>query len=286
MPRPRTPSPSTSSGKSALGDYMVVTSGRSHRHVGRDRRPPGRRPEEAGFGPVRVEGLPHCDWVLIDAGDLIVHIFRPEVREFYNIEKMWIGGALFGASRAGLTPEREWRSWMLAVGRLKAGPERELCERYLERARKRRAARLGLARLRASQEVAEFARRAGRRTGSPQEEAALLARARSKATGSSAWTQRGELVDSDAFAARSGKAMPPRRSPRMAFVIGGAGRAGGRGVRRARRTPHILRPGDLAASAGASSARRAALPRDDHPFRPPLSSGIMLRLCSGRYWSE
>ena len=48
----------------------------------------------AGQGPVRVEGLPHCDWVLIDAGDLIVHIFRPEVREFYNIEKMWTADPL------------------------------------------------------------------------------------------------------------------------------------------------------------------------------------------------
>ena len=44
---------------------------------------------EAGYGKPRVEGLPHCDWVLVDAGDVIVHIFRPEVREFYNIEKMW-----------------------------------------------------------------------------------------------------------------------------------------------------------------------------------------------------
>ena len=44
---------------------------------------------DAGYGKPRVEGLPHCDWVLVDAGDVIVHIFRPEVREFYNIEKMW-----------------------------------------------------------------------------------------------------------------------------------------------------------------------------------------------------
>ena len=42
-----------------------------------------------GGGKPRLEGLPHCDWVLVDAGDVIVHIFRPEVREFYNIEKMW-----------------------------------------------------------------------------------------------------------------------------------------------------------------------------------------------------
>jgi len=75
--------------KSALGDYMVVTSGRSHRHVGAIADRLARDLKDAGFGPIRVEGLPHCDWVLIDAGDLIVHVFRPEVREFYNLEKMW-----------------------------------------------------------------------------------------------------------------------------------------------------------------------------------------------------
>jgi ribosome-associated protein len=77
-------------GKSALGDHMVVTSGRSHRHVGAIADRLLRDLKDGGFGRARVEGLPHCDWVLIDAGDLIVHIFRPEVREFYNIEKMWL----------------------------------------------------------------------------------------------------------------------------------------------------------------------------------------------------
>jgi ribosome-associated protein len=76
-------------GKSALGDYMVVTSGRSHRHVGAIADHLSKDLKQAGFGPVRVEGLPHCDWVLIDIGDIIIHIFRPEVRDFYNIEKMW-----------------------------------------------------------------------------------------------------------------------------------------------------------------------------------------------------
>ncbi len=77
--------------KSSLGDFMVVTSGRSTRHVGAiaDRLLDDLK--GAGIGPVRTEGLPNCDWVLIDAGDLIVHVFRPEVREFYNIEKMWSG---------------------------------------------------------------------------------------------------------------------------------------------------------------------------------------------------
>ena len=76
-------------GKSSLSDHMVVTSGRSHRHVGALADQLARDLKEAGFGKPRVEGLPHCDWVLVDGGDVIVHIFRPEVREFYNIEKMW-----------------------------------------------------------------------------------------------------------------------------------------------------------------------------------------------------
>lgn len=76
-------------GKSSLADHMVVTSGRSQRHVGAVADQVITALRDAGHGKPRVEGLPHCDWVLVDAGDVIVHIFRPEVREFYNIEKMW-----------------------------------------------------------------------------------------------------------------------------------------------------------------------------------------------------
>jgi ribosome-associated protein len=76
-------------GKTSIGDRMVVASGRSQRHVGAVADHLVRKLKEEGFGRARVEGLPHCDWVLIDAGDVIVHIFRPEVREFYNLEKMW-----------------------------------------------------------------------------------------------------------------------------------------------------------------------------------------------------
>ncbi len=76
-------------GKTALADHMVVASGRSHRHVGAIADHLVRDLKNAGFGAPRVEGLPHCDWVLIDAGDVVVHLFRPEVRSFYNIEKMW-----------------------------------------------------------------------------------------------------------------------------------------------------------------------------------------------------
>ena len=80
------------SGKSTIGDYMVVTSGRSNRHVGAVADHVLEDLRKAGVPGVRAEGMPHCDWVLIDAGDVIVHVFRPEVRAFYNLEKMWASG--------------------------------------------------------------------------------------------------------------------------------------------------------------------------------------------------
>ena len=79
-------------GKSSIADAMVVTSGRSHRQVGAIADHLLKDLAEAGLPNVRVEGMPNCDWVLIDAGDIIVHVFRPEVRAFYNIEKMWAPG--------------------------------------------------------------------------------------------------------------------------------------------------------------------------------------------------
>ena len=76
-------------GKSALGDYMVVASGRSNRHVTAICDHLISDLKDEGLGTARVEGLEAGDWVLIDTGDIIVHVFRPEVREFYNLERMW-----------------------------------------------------------------------------------------------------------------------------------------------------------------------------------------------------
>lgn len=76
-------------GKSSVADYMIVASGRSNRHVGALSDYVLRALKERGFKDIGVEGLEGCDWVLIDAGDVILHIFRPEVRVFYNIEKIW-----------------------------------------------------------------------------------------------------------------------------------------------------------------------------------------------------
>ncbi|MGI8524751.1 MAG: ribosome silencing factor [Pseudolabrys sp.] len=78
-------------GKTSIGDYMVVTSGTSQRHVASCADRVVKNLEQAGIKGIRVEGARQADWVLIDAGDVIVHVFRPEVREFYNLEKMWAG---------------------------------------------------------------------------------------------------------------------------------------------------------------------------------------------------
>jgi ribosome-associated protein len=79
-------------GKSTLADYMVVSSGRANRHVGAIADHVLKDLHKAGIKGTHAEGIPNCDWVLIDAGDVIVHLFRPEVRAFYNLEKMWTAG--------------------------------------------------------------------------------------------------------------------------------------------------------------------------------------------------
>jgi len=76
-------------GKSSIADYMVIASGRSQRHVAATAEHLVERLKAAGLKPVPSEGLRQGDWVLIDGGDVIVHLFRPEVRSFYNLEKMW-----------------------------------------------------------------------------------------------------------------------------------------------------------------------------------------------------
>jgi ribosome-associated protein len=76
-------------GKSTVADVMIVASGRSNRHVGAIADQLLDALKAGGAKNVRVEGMPHCDWVLLDAGEAIVHIFRPEVRSFYNLEKLW-----------------------------------------------------------------------------------------------------------------------------------------------------------------------------------------------------
>ena len=79
-------------GKSSIADYMVIASGRSTRQVAAMAQKLAERIKQGGYGHARLEGLPAADWVLIDAGDVVVHLFRPEVRSFYNLERMWAFG--------------------------------------------------------------------------------------------------------------------------------------------------------------------------------------------------
>jgi ribosome-associated protein len=76
-------------GLTSIADHMVIASGRSSRQVAAMAQHVASKLKETGLKRVAIEGLPRADWVLIDGGDIIVHLFRPEVRSFYNLEKMW-----------------------------------------------------------------------------------------------------------------------------------------------------------------------------------------------------
>ncbi len=88
-------------GKSNIADYMVIATGRSHRQVAALGDHLLEAFKDHGYGKVPVEGLAHSDWVLVDGGDVIVHLFRPEVRSFYNLEKMW--GVSFDAAAGAVS---------------------------------------------------------------------------------------------------------------------------------------------------------------------------------------
>lgn len=76
-------------GKTSIGDYMIIATGRSDRHVNAVAEQVLQALKDEGLARVRVEGQPQCDWVLIDTGDIIIHVFQPEIRAFYSLEKMW-----------------------------------------------------------------------------------------------------------------------------------------------------------------------------------------------------
>ena len=85
-------------GKTTLADRMIIATGRSSTHVGAIAERVLKAVRDAGLPSPKVEGMPLCDWVLLDLKDAIVHIFRPDVRQFYNLEKMW------SADRPGEAP--------------------------------------------------------------------------------------------------------------------------------------------------------------------------------------
>ena len=98
--------------KSPIADYIVVASGRSQRHVGALSDHLARALKTQGYGKAHIEGMPQADWVLIDAGDVIVHLFRPEVRAFYRIEQIW------SQQTPGVAPRPEGAGSHVALGDL------------------------------------------------------------------------------------------------------------------------------------------------------------------------
>lgn len=78
-------------GKTEIADFMVIANGGSRRQVGAMADHLQQKMKASGLKGLKAEGFPNCDWVLIDAGDVIVHLFRPEVRDFYNLDKLWSG---------------------------------------------------------------------------------------------------------------------------------------------------------------------------------------------------
>ncbi len=93
-------------GKTTIADHMVIASGRSTRQVASLATKIAERAKTELHRGARIEGLPAADWVLIDLGDVIVHLFRPEVRSFYNLEKMWAFDGPSGSTGPGRAPPR------------------------------------------------------------------------------------------------------------------------------------------------------------------------------------
>ncbi len=89
-------------GKSDITDYLVIASGTSQRQIGAMAEHLKEKLKASGLGALFVEGLTQCDWVLIDAGDIVIHLFRPEVRSFYNLEKLWGLSAPVSGAAAGM----------------------------------------------------------------------------------------------------------------------------------------------------------------------------------------
>jgi ribosome-associated protein len=88
-------------GKTTIADYMVIACGTSQRHVGAMADHLRERLKSMGIKSLAVEGKAQCDWVLIDAGDVVVHVFRPEVRAFYALERLWGAPDLAAARGSG-----------------------------------------------------------------------------------------------------------------------------------------------------------------------------------------
>ena len=203
-------------GKTTIADAMVVTSGRSNRHVGSiaDRVVQGLK--EAGVHGLRVEGMKNSDWVLIDAGDVIVHVFRPEVRAFYNLEKMW--AVARADRRAPQADFRRKRMRLCCRSRPAEGRPRARARRALPQARRADRPAHRLSRHRSCGNPRE-PRPGGRQADDRGIDRAGQRHPRQGASPSCS-TQRGKNLDSATFAAQLGRWRDDGR-PAAVFIIGG-----------------------------------------------------------------
>ena len=241
---------------------MVVATGTSQRHIASMAEKLVERLKAAGHGNVHAEGLQDAasTWILIDAGDVLVHLFRAETRAFYDIEKLW-----------SVAPPRRAAAAGAELSRLGAPGRRR-------RPQPRRADRRPVRRVRPPLPLADPAGRgAAARTSVPPErrmaaEAELLLAAVPPGAAVVALDERGRDLASADLARQLGAWRDEGRRT-AAFLIGGPDGLAERALRRRRPAPR-LRPPDLAAPAGPRDAGRAALPRHDDPGRPPLPSAV------------
>ena len=235
-------------GKSSIADHMVIAIGPLVA-PGRVDGDQARREDQAAVRQdrSRIEGLPVADWVLIDADDVIVHLFRPEVRTFYNLERMWAFGDEAAAERGRRRLDRlsELLLHIIARGKIGRSPEAELIDRYLKR-------------IAWPTKLTELPDRGGTLPGRAANSVTVVL------------DERGEALSSMALAKKL-ESWRDGGKREARFLIGAADGHGDAGAGRGRPAA-VLRPGDLAASAGPGDARRAIVPRHLDPCEPPLSS--------------
>jgi ribosome-associated protein len=255
-------------GKSSIADFMVVASGRSNRHVGSVADNVVSELKKSGLKDIRVEGQPVCEWVLIDTGDVIVHVFRPETRDFYSLERCGRRDAR-AARRAEFT-RTIMRVSVLAVGRMKKGPDTELAQRYLKRA-EQAGRQIGLRAIEVVEIKESRASDAGKRM---IEESIALANVIPEGAVTVMLDERGDKPEQRRFC-RPPPEVARRRSSRRRFHCRRARWSGAEPARQSQ-AETVLRGRDLAAPDRQNHAAGADLSSVHDPVRTSLPPRLMV----------